>query len=342
MSDIVPHKGRSALPGGRREFRRDPRAILFTPHRGAELQFADSTGRSTCLGCDDAPCMELSEANLTPSLTFAEFPRDPSREVCPTGAMDWDGVVHAPTIDVEKCVGCGLCAVHCPYGAIMLSDDGIASVQKHDLDDVSVTNTQGHRAHVITARQGALGGPNAPFAKRLPMIAASLSDIQRSRMVRNMLLACGVAASLRRKGDTNIRMDGLLHFASGKIGVFELEISAVLESPRALLEDIAVLHGRFDVPMADIVPVSIVAALPNVRVEYYQVMDDISKVLDIRCHTLTLGALCMLMWRFNTLEGLPSDLFTTVLDSDLHTSLAKLDSDISPKEPHPGAYRPAK
>ena len=38
-------------------------------------------------------------------------------------------------------------------------------------------------------------------------------------------------------------MDGLLMFASGQIGVLEIETSSnVLESPRALLEDIAVLQ----------------------------------------------------------------------------------------------------
>ena len=116
-----------------------------------------------------------------------------------------------------------------------------------------------------------------------------MDDIRRSRMVRNVLLACGVGASMRRKGDTNVRMDGVLRFASGQIGVLEFEATATLESPRALLEDIAVLHGRFNIPISDIVPVSVVTTLPNRRAEYYQVMDDISKVLDINCRTITFG-----------------------------------------------------
>ena len=49
----------------------------------------------SCLHCDDAPCVT----------------------VCPTGAS-WkrseDGIV---LVDENKCMGCGLCAWACPYGA---------------------------------------------------------------------------------------------------------------------------------------------------------------------------------------------------------------------------------
>lgn len=49
----------------------------------------------SCLHCDDAPCVT----------------------VCPTGASykrSKDGIV---LVDEDKCIGCGLCAWACPYGA---------------------------------------------------------------------------------------------------------------------------------------------------------------------------------------------------------------------------------
>ena len=289
--------------------------------------------------------MELAEPDSNPyGPSLPDFPRDPSRDVCPVDAMRWNQVAYGPMIDANKCIGCGLCAVSCPYGAIGLSSDGTAVVQEQD-PAITMPVTAQDQSHSRLPRHGALGDPAMPFVRRLPSIMARLADIPRSRMTRNMLIASGISARTRRKGDTNVRMDGVLNFVSGAIGVFELEASsAALESPRALLEDIAVLHGRFHVPMDDIVPVSIVAELPNVRAEYYQVIDDISSVLNIQCRTLTLGLLCLLMWRFRSLPDLKaSDLFTTQAGTvDLHRSLVVIDPYFPAEEPYPGAFRPAK
>ncbi len=55
----------------------------------------------SCLHCEDAPCVP----------------------VCPTGASfkrDEDGIV---LVDEDKCIGCGLCAWACPYGAREMDQD---------------------------------------------------------------------------------------------------------------------------------------------------------------------------------------------------------------------------
>ncbi len=121
---------------------------------------------------------------------------------------------------------------------------------------------------------------------------------------------------------------------------------AVLESPRAILEDIAVLHGRYAMPVANIVPISIVLSLPNARSEYYKVIFDIHRVLDLQCHTLTVGALLVLLWNFGHLVGLPDNLFITEENgADLLASVAKtLGKAAFPidGEPYPGALRTAK
>lgn len=60
----------------------------------------------SCLHCEDAPCVT----------------------VCPTGASykrSEDGIV---LVDEDKCMGCGLCAWSCPYGAREM--DPIANVMK--------------------------------------------------------------------------------------------------------------------------------------------------------------------------------------------------------------------
>ncbi len=55
----------------------------------------------SCLHCEDAPCVT----------------------VCPTGASfkrSEDGIV---LVEEDKCIGCGLCAWACPYGAREMDDD---------------------------------------------------------------------------------------------------------------------------------------------------------------------------------------------------------------------------
>ena len=345
MPDVVPHKTVLRRQGRLRDLVAVPTAIKFKPNKGATVVFTNGKlGQGTCLGCHDTPCMHMQEARLNIGGGLGHFPGDPSRDVCPCNAIDWDDAGEAPVIDKKNCIGCGLCVAQCPYGAISLTEEGFAVVEAGDPDGITVSGKTNEASHVIAKREGVLSGLETPFVRLMPENVGNLNDIQKTRLVRNMLVACVVAANMRRKGDTNIRMDGLIRFKSGHIGVVELETGPnMLESTRALLEDIAVLHNRYKVPMANIVPVSVITHFPSVRSEYYQVIDDIEKVLDIKCRTLTLGALCMLMWHFGTLDSLGDYLFGTKTDAtDLYPSLSKLIPALPKKEPYSGAYRPVK
>tara|TARA_R110002096_G_scaffold312150_3_gene506447 strand:- start:621 stop:1457 length:837 start_codon:yes stop_codon:yes gene_type:complete len=55
----------------------------------------------SCLHCDDAPCVT----------------------VCPTGASYKRGEDGIVLVDEDKCIGCGLCAWSCPYGAREMDED---------------------------------------------------------------------------------------------------------------------------------------------------------------------------------------------------------------------------
>ena len=345
MSDYLPHKRAMHRSGRLRGLRAEPEVILVEGNKAPVLRFKDNTeGTGTCLGCHDAPCMELAKEEVNVGGTLRTFPGDPSRDVCPTNAIDWDEAGEAPTIDTENCIGCGLCAARCPYGAISLLPEGIARVEARDPDGITIAEPDVANRHFVTSRVGVLGEISMPFPSNLPEVANGLTDIQAARLVRNMLTVCGVIATMRRKGDTNIRMDGVVRFESGQIGVLELETSsAALESPRALLEDIAVLNSRFDIEKSDIVPVSILGTLPNSRSEYYQVIDDIEKVLGIRCRTLTLGALCLFVWHSATIQELKGNFFYASQGAeDIGGSVKHLLGDFTIPEPYVGAFEPPK
>lgn len=344
MSDVLRHKGefgrqgRLLSPDGKLE------SIHAFPNTRAVWSIeGGKLGNATCLGCHDAPCIEFTEQNFDLGGELSAFPGDPSQEVCPVNAINWKDGGETVEIDNERCVGCGLCALQCPYGAITLNIDGTAKVETSDVDGVTVPAEIG-TTHTQAKRHGSLSALGSHFLKNLPEIIAALNDTQTNRLVRNIFISCGVAANIRRKGDTNVRMDGLLRFPSGQIGVVEIETSPnVLESPRALLEDIAVLHNRFGVPMSEIVPVSVISSFPNVRVEYYQVIDDIENVLGIQCRSLTLASLFILGWHFLSLEKMQDGLFTTTSGStDLLPSLKELILELPDLEPYPGAYCPFK
>lgn len=349
MSEVLPHKKQTGRSGTSRSYRSAVTDLDFAI--GASpvvVHLADgSSGRGTCLGCHDTPCILLGVSDSILPEAITEFPGDPARDVCPTGAILWDDTAHAPAIS-KACVGCGLCVVRCPYGAVSISAKGAARIESTDPDRLTVPpkdSSIGSSQHPTPRRSGRLGPTYPKLVERLPETVTALTDGDRSQFVRNLMLACGVACRVRRRGDTNVRMDGVLGLADGRIGVLEIELSsAPLESPRALLEDIAVLHSRYSLQVETIDPVSVVLALPNARSEYYQVISDIEKVLGIRCRTVTIGAILAVLWHFQTFVAFRDDLFTTSPGTtDLAPPIRKLVSaEIPVVEPYPRSFRPAK
>ena len=342
MSDVIPYKNLPLQPG-RRKFSKEPKEIqlnLGTPNR---IIFDDGTdGEATCLGCHDTPCMQINSDSLRVNVELEAFTGNPSQKICPTNALDWNVDTNSIEIDPGSCIGCGLCAVFCPYGAINLADNGLAEVANRDLDHITQEEGIDDTGHLSIKKIGVIAPAQTHFLMSLPDIVTTLHAAQTTHLVRNTLIALGLSASMRRTGDTNVRLDGVCKFETGELGVIELEASnAVLESPRALLEDIAVLHNRYAVPLEEIIPISIITTLPKVRSEYYRVIDDINKVLGIKLHTITLGALTTMSWNFVRISETFGDLFMTQAQkTDLLPSLQALIPDVEEAEPHPGAYRP--
>lgn len=85
-----------------------------------------TVNQDLCDGCLDCvnSCQELHEASR---ITILEYNSDyysivcqqckdaPCVKICPTEAMAMDNV------DADKCIGCGLCSMVCPFGAITIA-----------------------------------------------------------------------------------------------------------------------------------------------------------------------------------------------------------------------------
>ena len=345
MSNVVPHK-RAIAHMGRIKSYRDPSYTLHfgDGHKPVIVSFSDeSSGRGTCLGCHDAPCMLLSPSDTILPAPLDEFPGDPSREVCPTRALSWSALHDAVQVDQKMCIGCGLCIARCPYGALSVGDDDKAIIEHSDPDGIATLpgNTD---IHVIPSRTGVIASVSSTALTALPDFISDLTDIECSQFVRNLFLACGISCRTRRRGDTNVRMDGAVHFADGLFGVVEIETSlAVLDSPRALLEDVAVAHSRFGIPLDRIYPISVITRFPNERSEYFQVIDDIHGVLGVRCRTVTIGTLLVLTWNFCQINSIAAIFETTAYGTNLQPAIREHVLPTLPKrEPYPGAYQPSK
>lgn len=324
-----------------RSLRRPLKEIAFGDGGRAPTLVFDNgeKGIGGCVGCLDTPCAQKQADELTMHAPMDAFPGNPSRDVCPTQAIHWDEKSAAIVIDDSRCIGCGLCIVRCPYGALYTTGEKAKVLPPTS----SLLREETGEEHPSAPRRGVIALPNAPALGTLPRALTS-AGVDATLLVRNALHEIGISCRTRRRGDTNVRIDAVARFADSKIAAIELEFgNAALESPRALLEDLAVLHSRYGVEVESAYAISVLLALPNVRSEYYRVIDDIKVVLGIDCRTITVAVLLLMAWTFTKVRGLGSGEFITKEgDVDLSRFLKVNDRVVLRADPYQGALRPAK
>jgi ferredoxin len=209
-------------------------------------------------------------------------------------------------VDQNECVGCGLCAARCPFGAIGIGIKGAHVNDKANrlFVDIETALSPGQERRAIAEFTRAphsgtlvLGGESNLLGRCLQRLGDGIAAIDGSRFIRNAMITAGVPWRNRRSGDAIVRIDAVFEHAAG-IGTAEVEFSefAALESPRAILDNIAVLHARYKQAVASILPLIVTLALPNRRSEFYRVIADCRKVLGIDIRTVTVGAIILLIW----------------------------------------------
>ncbi|MDU2064453.1 MAG: 4Fe-4S binding protein [Sporomusaceae bacterium] len=56
-----------------------------------------------------------------------QIPCNPCADACPRGAITVKEINDCPTVDAEKCNGCGICMTHCPGLSIFVIDSAYRS-----------------------------------------------------------------------------------------------------------------------------------------------------------------------------------------------------------------------
>jgi hypothetical protein len=113
--------------------------------------------------------------------------------------------------------------------------------------------------------------------------------------VRNLLLNLGIPNKSRVVGNNEIRFD-LIGKWGDDIFVAEVGLSGtdILEEPRAILDDMAVLNARYHIAPNTIVPVIVTLEFPNKRSDVYEVFSDIKNILDVQILTISVHVMIIL------------------------------------------------
>jgi Fe-S-cluster-containing hydrogenase component 2 len=276
------------------------------------IKFSDGgQALGSCIHCINPPCLEYTENELELEI-FKEFPSDKTTEVCPTKAISWPQESDSPIIDSEACISCGICVSRCPVAAIYLDPDETTATL-NDLpnryfllqnQEVSET-TQKFLLEMFlqVPESGIFISEDDDILQRFFDKFKSVVTEQKhssqfsNHLVRNLMLEVGIKALMRRRGDTYLRMDIVFEQSGKKSGTCEVELGGeFLDTPRNLLDNVAVLVSRYKIGKDNIIPLVVTLSLPNRRSEYWQVIKDIKQVLDLQINSLTIGMLVLLVW----------------------------------------------
>ncbi len=308
-----------------RQFHKPPEAVpgkalvagtvkAFRTHEGkcGEVVMDVGTAPGTCINCPDTPCVYFNDAEIT-SPVLTNFPYDRRREVCAFDALSVDTSQSIPIINTNACIGCGLCIARCPANALY-SNNGVAVLNNAENAILKRQMPRDQKAYddaVKRLRAGIWEGSIRDIDEDTitevveAMIGAGLSNAKQKLFVRNLLICLGAEAAISTVGDTNLRID-MWWEAQGILWVTEVDFDEVslIESPRSLLDDVAVCVSRHKVPRKSIGAAIICKDFPNKRTDFYHLIDDFEKVVDLRIRTISVAGLLVLLWSHRSIDDI--------------------------------------
>lgn len=215
--------------------------------------------RINCSNCKEKKCLKFSQNELDPPDFIKEFPSASYDNVCLADALSYknDNIV----IDHDKCINCGLCATRCDKIKI--------NTIKPELTDSAISE----------------------FFRKINKLKRNDSNFS-NLIVRNLLICLGYKVAILKKGIISIRTDLV-----GSEFIGEIEFGEdILETPRSILDDVAVLKSRYNVDFNKIKTIIFIDKLPHIRSEIWEVISDIKRITGIKIETITLLYLFLRIW----------------------------------------------
>lgn len=242
-----------------------------------------------CLRCPDEPCTRFDGD---------ESGGGNASNVCPVDAIHHARSESGPTIAAE-CVGCGLCVMRCPVGALHHVPNGTVAVAP---PDPTTTVPCSDEAEFFASRDAVATTVTWPpgtwdeLATRLAVAAEGLRQDAFYPLVAHLFTAAGHPAWLPARGDTSNRIDLILVDDAGSLPAevkSATESTAInVKSVQQALENRVVLDER-SFFAADPSSSTLVVGYqyPPERSDVAELIDDIAVAFDVRVGMISLADL---------------------------------------------------
>lgn len=303
MSDIVPFETGDFEGVAPTSYSQPISLIRYNSGVGpTEVVLESVSGYGTCVLCADRPCIELPDSENALQSKLAELPGARLDRLCPTSAIELGSDPQMPIVDPDLCIGCGLCVLTCSYGAISMTESGVAYIETCDPSGLLIEGASCPPSFIEVERVGAIYLDECDSFRQIGEQVLNCSNLELMKLIRGLIWVLGGRCRVGRIGDVNFRVDAVAELPSDVVGLLEFEFgNDAMSVPRNLLEDLAVLNQRL-APGLSYELVGVFLTLPNQRSEYYEVVMDVMNVLGIKIHTISVGALMLLAWRFFRFE----------------------------------------
>lgn len=263
----------------------DPRLIQKSKVTLSEGQQMESP----CLVCSEAFCMN----SAVDQDVFEPLKISQSEALCPVDALE----INEAKLNIGKdCISCGLCIVSCPLGALSFDENYNVCVS-NSREELIETDKRVETSKYSIEYSTAFSVENETLLRK---VVSGINNSKSRISVVNSLVAKSLSKKnvptyLTRQGDVNLRMDAISKVEE-TFYLIEIEVLANLDSPRDILDDVAVFCSRYKVEKSKVVGVIVLAELPNKRTEYWELISDIQKVIGLKIVTIPISALLVLLW----------------------------------------------
>ena len=288
------------------ECKKDALKLNFIPEKGVvENGFSGfiSDGnkiKGGCAACAERFCFHYQPSELT-AKKFSSFRKNPSLDVCPVDALSFnDGKA---TIDNKKCIKCGLCLHRCPYMAIQFDiEQKKCFVSEESPFCRSSEDERSREIDKLRTLPKQIGfktiteGFSNYYTLKIGEKSKDFTEIGEI-IVRNTLVNLGIPCNVRVHGNNHVRTEFFAELPNDKVLIGESNVRTeedTLSVTRRIIDDYAVLVGRYGYRGTQIIPLAVLNGLPNKRVDLYEVIEDVKNVLKLKIYTVTYHILFLL------------------------------------------------